>query len=73
MTENPKPRRKKGWMNLKVSKIVSETHDTKTFYLEDADDGGLVFDYIAGQYLTFRFDTLSEKPIVRSYTMSSSP
>lgn len=66
-------RRKKGWMNLKVDKIVEETWDTKTFYFVDADDGTRQFDYIAGQYLTFRYDGIEAKPLVRSYTMSSSP
>ncbi len=64
---------KRGWMNLRVSAIVDETHDTKTFVLVDADEGGRQFDYDAGQYLTFRFDNIEAKPLVRSYTMSSSP
>ena len=69
----PKMRRKKGWMNLKIDRIVEETWDTKTFFFSDADDGARPFDYIAGQYLTFRYDGISDKPLVRSYTMSSSP
>ena len=64
---------KRGWMNLKVTQVIEETHDTKTFVMEDAEEGGRPFDYWAGQYLTFRFDDLSPKPLVRSYTMSSSP
>lgn len=60
-------------MNLKVTEVIHETHDTDTFVLEDADDGEIGFDYYAGQYLTFRFDDVAEKPVVRSYTMSSSP
>jgi ring-1,2-phenylacetyl-CoA epoxidase subunit PaaE len=68
-----KRRVKRGWMNLRVTKIVHDTHDTDTLFLEDADEGGRQFDYVAGQYLTFRFDDLAPKPIVRSYTMSSSP
>ena len=64
---------KRGWMNLKVTEVIRETHDTDTFILVDAEEGGRVFDYIAGQYLTFRFDDIAPKPIVRSYTMSSSP
>lgn len=68
------PRRvKRGWMELKVTQVISETPDTLTFVLEDAAEGGRPFDYYAGQYLTFRFDDLAPKPIVRSYTMSSSP
>lgn len=69
----PPPRRKKGWMNLKVTRIDDETWDTKTFFFEDAQDGGCPFDYIAGQYLTLRFDGIAAKPVARSYTMSSSP
>lgn len=72
--EMPKDRRvKRGWMNLKVERVIHDTHDTDTFILVDADEGGRPFDYVAGQYLTFRFDDLEAKPIVRSYTMSSSP
>lgn len=66
-------RRKKGWMDLRVDRIVDETHDTKTLYLTDAEEGGRAFDYEAGQYLTFRFDGIEPKPLVRSYTLSSSP
>lgn len=64
---------KKGWMNLRVSEIVEETPDTKTFVFEDHEEGGRQIDYFAGQYLTFRYDGISEKPLVRSYTMSSAP
>jgi ferredoxin-NADP reductase len=64
---------KRGWMNLRVDKVIPETHDTKTLYLVDADEQGCAFDYQPGQYLTFRFDHLADKPLVRSYTMSSSP
>ncbi len=73
MQELAPPRRKKGWMNLKVTRVVDETWDTKTLYFEDADEGSCPFDYIAGQYLTFRFDDISERAVARSYTMSSSP
>ena len=66
-------RRKKGWMNLRVVKTRDDTHDTRTFYMIDDDEGNIPFDYIAGQYLTFRFDGVQDKPLVRSYTMSSSP
>ena len=72
MTLIPK-RIKRGWMNLRVSQVIVETPDTHTFHLVDADEGGCPFDYFAGQYLTFRFDHLAPKPLVRSYTMSSSP
>ena len=71
--ERPLRRVKRGWMNLKVTKVVEETWDTKTFVFEDLEESGRNWDYESGQYLTFRFDDLSVKPIVRSYTMSSSP
>ena len=75
MTELKAPGRrvKRGWMNLKVDRVIHDTWDTDTFILVDADEGGRPFDYVAGQYLTFRFDDIEEKPLVRSYTMSSSP
>jgi ferredoxin-NADP reductase len=66
-------RRKRGWMQLKVAGITQETWDTKTFHFLDAEDDSVPFDYIAGQYLTFRYDDISDKPLVRSYTMSSAP
>lgn len=72
MSQPPK-RRKKGWMDLRITRIKQETHDTKTFFLVNSDEGTRAFDYIAGQYLTFRFDALADKPVVRSYTLSSSP
>jgi ferredoxin-NADP reductase len=69
----PNRRIKRGWMNLRVDRVIHDTHDTDTFVMVDADEGGRPFDYVAGQYLTFRFDDIEAKPIVRSYTMSSSP
>lgn len=59
-------------MNLKITKIIEETHNVKTIFFEDADEGGRQFDFKAGQYLTFRFDQFEGTP-VRSYTISSSP
>jgi ferredoxin-NADP reductase len=73
MKLDPSRRVKRGWMNLRIERIVQDCHDTRTLFFSDADEGGRQFDYIAGQYLTFRFDEVSEKPVVRSYTMSSSP
>ena len=68
------PRRiKRGWMNLEVVKIEEENHNTRTFILVDAEEKTRVFDYFPGQYLTFRFDQLASKPLIRSYTLSSSP
>lgn len=66
-------KRKRGWISFKVDHIETETHDCKTLYLVDADDNDCPFDYLAGQYITMRFDDLQDKPVARSYTMSSSP
>jgi ferredoxin-NADP reductase len=71
--DNKNRRVKRGWMNFKVTDVIRETHDSMTYKLVDADEGGRPWDYWAGQYLTFRFDHVTDKPIVRSYTMSSSP
>ncbi len=72
--ENVLERRfKKGWVKYQVADIKKETHDTITFHLIDADEGKYQFDYLPGQYLTFRFDEIEDKPLVRSYTLSSSP
>ena len=60
--DNTNRRVKRGWMNLKVIEVIEETHDTKTFVMIDADEGGRPWDYWAGQYLTFRFDDVGDKP-----------
>ncbi len=60
-------------MKLRVIAVVDETHDTRTFQMADAEEGGCQFDYHAGQYLTFRFDHFEGGAIARSYTLSSSP
>jgi ferredoxin-NADP reductase len=60
-------------MDLRVVATREDNHLTRTLFLEDAHEGGRVFDYLAGQYLTFRFDTISPKPIARSYSLSSAP
>lgn len=74
MEQSDQQRRiKKGWMNLLVKAIKEENPLTKTLCLVNAEEGERVFDYVAGQYLTFRFDDLANKPLVRSYTMSSAP
>lgn len=64
---------KRGWMNLEVVEMIQETPDTRTLILVDQEERTRPFDYTPGQYLTFRFDDLAAKPVVRSYTMSSSP
>ena len=73
MEEAAKRRIRRGWMNLKVIDLIQECRDAKTIVLADALTGTREFDYTAGQYLTLRIDQLADKPVVRSYTISSSP
>ncbi|WP_328392713.1 ferredoxin--NADP reductase [Nocardia sp. NBC_00416] len=53
----------------KVTRIVKETSDTRTFVLEPHDGP---FSYQAGQFCTFKF-TVEGTPFFRSYSMSSCP
>lgn len=53
----------------KVTRIVKETPDTRTFVLEPEDGP---FSYQAGQFCTFKV-TVDGKPLFRSYSMSSAP
>ncbi len=66
----PFVRRKK--CNLKVVDIFQETPDVKTFRLICCHGGAIPFSYLPGQFLTVTMP-VGEKPIRRSYTMSSSP
>lgn len=57
---------------LRVARIVQETEDVKTFRFVACHGGGIPFSYLPGQFLTLTLP-LGDKPIRRSYTMSSSP
>lgn len=57
-------------LTLRVSAIVVETADTKTFVLQPTD--GRAVPYRAGQFLTFLFDFQGHE-VRRSYSMSSAP
>ncbi len=63
---------KRKWRPFTVSKIVEEAANIKSFYLLPADDGGLA-PFQAGQFLTLSIPASSDKPIIRTYTVSSSP
>ncbi len=63
---------KKKLCKLKVARIFQETADVKTFRLVACHGGALPFSYFPGQFLTVTMPT-GEKPIRRSYTISSSP
>src|SRR5215470_8338976 len=57
---------------LRVADVIDETADTRSFVLDipPALTGG--FAYSAGQFCTFRA-TIDGEPVVRCYSMSSSP
>lgn len=57
---------------LRVARTFQETADVKTFRLVACHGGALPFSYLPGQFLTLTLP-VGEKPIRRSYTISSSP
>lgn len=57
-------------IQLQVSEIIPETHDTKTLMLHSTD--GRPVPYRAGQFLTLLFDHLGHE-VRRSYSLSSTP
>ncbi len=57
---------------LRVAQIFQETADVKTFRLVACHGGALPFNYLPGQFLTLTLP-VGDKPIHRSYTISSSP
>lgn len=57
---------------LRVARIDQETPDVKTFRLVACHGGGIPFSYLPGQFLTLTLP-VGEKPIRRSYTISSAP
>lgn len=57
---------------LRVARMFQETVDVRTFRLVACHGGALPFSYLPGQFLTLTLPT-GEKPIRRSYTISSSP
>jgi len=57
---------------LRVARIIDETADTRSFVLDIPPALEERFAYAAGQFCTFRA-TIGDEPIVRCYSMSSSP
>jgi glycine betaine catabolism B len=55
---------------LRCYRIVSETHDTKTFWF--TAEPALLFSYQPGQFVNLEFDIRGEK-VKRPYSLSSSP
>jgi len=67
-----------GLRKLRVSAIVDECHEVKSFYLA-ATDGRPLPEYLPGQYLTVHLPpapdvrNASHKPVVRCYSLSDRP
>src|SRR5262247_3775344 len=57
---------------LSVVDVVDETADTRSFVLDVPGALADRFLYVAGQFCTFRA-TIDGEPVVRCYSMSSSP
>ena len=66
------PVERKTLCRLRVARIFQETPDVKTFRLVACDRGPIPFSYLPGQFLTLTLP-VGEKPIRRSYTISSAP
>lgn len=60
----------KGATELRVTDIIDETHDVKTFRLTGVIP--IYFSYMPGQFVTL-FLNINGKEVQRSYSMSSSP
>ncbi|MFP6562346.1 pyridoxamine 5'-phosphate oxidase family protein [Paraburkholderia sp. B3] len=61
------------WRPFKVARIADESSSIRSFYLEPADDAGLVR-HQAGQHLPIRVILPGEaKPTLRTYTLSVAP
>jgi 3-ketosteroid 9alpha-monooxygenase subunit B len=57
---------------LTVAEVIDETADTRSFVMEIPAALTAKFYYAAGQFCAFRA-TIDSEPVVRSYSMSSSP
>jgi ferredoxin-NADP reductase len=57
---------------LTVARVVDETPDTRSYVLDIPPELEETFVYAAGQFCTFRA-TIDGEPLVRCYSMSSSP
>lgn len=66
------PIRKKRLCRLRVARIDQETPDVKTFRFVACHGGSIPFSYLPGHFLTLTLP-VGDKPIRRSYTISSSP
>jgi ferredoxin-NADP reductase len=62
-----------GWRPFRVSRLVRETTEATSFYLQPVD-GKPIADYKPGQYLTIRVPLPGQpKPAIRCYSLSDAP
>ncbi len=64
--------RDRGFHPLRISRVVTETADTRSFELEVPEPLRSTFAYQAGQFCTFRV-TVEGQVLLRCYSMSSTP
>src|SRR3954451_13550680 len=57
-------------LKLRITKIISETKDTKSFFLQPVD--GSALNYKAGQFLTLLIEH-NKRQVRRSYSLGSTP
>ncbi|RBM21882.1 oxidoreductase [Prauserella sp. PE36] len=72
MVDRDDVRRAHGYHTLRVTRIVQETPDTRSFVLEVPAELAETFRYLPGQFCTFRV-TVDGTEQLRSYSMSSAP
>lgn len=65
--------RRNSWRPYRVTKVLNEAEDIRSFYLEPADGDGLPA-FEAGQFLTIRVPAGAESSLLtRNYSVSSAP
>ena len=65
-------RREHGYHPLRVARVIVETPDARSYVLTVPDEFRSLFDYLPGQFCTFRVH-VDEEEQLRSYSMSSAP
>jgi len=72
-SETVSPARPGFWSGqLRVARVVQETHNVRTFRLQAPEGGDLPFQYLPGQYLNLSL-LIDGKRVNRSYTIASAP
>ncbi|MDU9403358.1 pyridoxamine 5'-phosphate oxidase family protein [Pseudomonas sp. zfem004] len=63
--------RQRQWLAWRVARIEQESRDIRSFYLQP--DGGKPVPFAPGQHIPVRLQLDGEAPLVRTYSLSSSP